>query len=149
MEVALGSVSGRAVLHVTRSSDFSSLLQPNSSVIQANYADNPAQIIADRAVRILPLDDIVPADKSVDLLKIDVQGVEREVLGGARRTLKNTTAVLLEVNFRSHYDGDETFGPLHSLMTDTGFRLWSMSPPYRGPSGEALWADALFLRVEK
>ena len=149
MEIALGSAPGTAVLQITRSSDFSSLLRPNSAFIQANYANDPAQVVAEHTVQVSPLDDLLPAGKQVDLLKIDVQGVERQVLSGAARTLRNTSAVLLEVNFRSHYVGDETFGPLHSLMTSLGFELWSMSAPYRGPSGEALWADALFVNAEK
>lgn len=146
-EIALGSTPGKAVLHITKASDFSSLLQPKSSVMQANYASGSAEIVAESSVQVMPLDELLHANSHVDLLKIDVQGVERDVLAGARKTLRNTTAVLLEVNFRSHYEGDETFGPLHSLMSDLGFHLWSISPPYRGPSGEALWADALFLNV--
>ena len=148
-EIAVGSAPGNAVLHITKSSDFSSLLYPNDKAMRAHYKDNAAKIVAERTVQVLPLDELLPVDRHVDLLKIDVQGVEREVLGGAKRTLGNTSAVLLEVNFRSHYQGDDTFGPLHSLMTDLGFQLWSISPPYRGPSGEALWADALFLRTEE
>ena len=117
--------------------------------MRAHYESDSAKIVAERTVQVLPLDDLLPSDRHVDLLKIDVQGVEREVLGGARKTLRNTSAVLMEVNFRSHYEGDDTFGPLHSLMTDAGFQLWSISPPYRGPSGEALWADALFVHAEE
>lgn len=144
-ELALGSAPGSAVLHVTKSSDFSSLLRPNRTLIDDHYRDDPGQVIGECTVQVSPLDDLLPEGKLVDLLKIDVQGFEREVLGGAAKTLRNTAAVLMEVNFRSHYEGDETFGPLHSLMTDLGFQLWSISPPYRGPSGEALWADALFV----
>jgi len=148
-EFALGSASGIAVLHVTKSSNFSSLLKPKKPLIQAYYPDDPAKIVAERRVQVKSLDELLPSGKHVDLLKIDVQGLEREVLCGARKTLQNTKAVLMEVNFRSHYEGDETFGPLYSLMRDLGFHLWSVAPPYRGPSGEALWADALFLNAEK
>jgi FkbM family methyltransferase len=147
-EIALGSAPGNAVLHVTKASVFSSFLQPNQALIEANYPNHPATIVAEREVRVESLDELLPAGKHVDLLKIDVQGLEREVLCGARKTLQNTKAVLLEVNFRSHYEGDATFGPLHSLMRDLGFELWSIAPPCRGPSGEALWADALFLNAE-
>lgn len=149
-EMALGSKADSAVLHITKSSDFSSLLRPNTALIQANYKNDPTEIVAERTVEVAALDDLVPASKQVDLLKIDVQGVERDVLTGAKKTLQRTTAVLLEVNFRSHYEGDETFGSLHSLMTrDLGLQLWGISPPYRGTSGEALWADALFVNPDR
>lgn len=144
-EVAVGAVLGRAVLHVTQSSDFSSLLIPNTTLIEAHYSNNPAKIIAEQMVEVTTLDKIVPLSKEIDLLKIDVQGVEREVLQGASLTLKRTAAILLEVNLRSHYDGDQTFGSLYSVLEARGFELWSMSQPYLGTSGEALWADALFV----
>lgn len=144
-EIALGAGSGKAVLHITKSSDFSSLLHPNTSLIETNYRNHPAQVVAERTVEVSTLDEIVPKSKKIDLLKIDVQGVERDVVLGGNRTLRRTAAILLEVNLRSHYHGDQTFGPLYSLFESQNFELWSLSCPYLGSSGEALWADALFV----
>jgi hypothetical protein len=81
----------------------------------------------------------------VDLLKVDVQGFESAVLFGAQRVLRNTRAVLLEVLLKSHYKGDHTFPELWNQMTEYGFSLWSLSEPYSGSEGEALWADAVFV----
>ena len=149
-QVALGSKAGKATLQVTKASDFSSLLQPNNQLIHANYGDDPTQIVAQQAVEVRALDALVPGEKMVDLLKIDVQGFEREALRGARNTLQRTTALLLEVNFQSHYQGDDTFPSLLDLLTrELGFQLWGLSPPYRGNSGQALWADALFVNPSR
>ena len=82
----------------------------------------------------------------MDLLKIDVQGFERAVLAGARYVLKNTRAVLMEVNLQSHYAGDDTLPALWNQLAAQGFSLWSLSPPFTGADGKALWADALFLK---
>ena len=44
------------------------------------------------------LDELIPGDQDVDLLKIDVEGGELEVLGGATGVLERTGAVLIELN---------------------------------------------------
>jgi hypothetical protein len=81
----------------------------------------------------------------VGLLKIDVQGYEIPVLEGAVSTLKSTCAILLEVNYVSHYCGGATFDLLHAKLKTLGFRTFGVSAPYSGPQGP-LWADAMFVR---
>ena len=53
--------------------------------------------------------------------------------------------MLLEVNYVSHYQGDLRFHALDGLMTDLGFGLSSLSPPFRSENF-AMWGDALYLR---
>lgn len=141
---ALGDSCGRATLHVTESSDFASVLQPRDSFLSEHYGGG-ARIVADKEVELRTLDSLVPDGKRVSLLKIDVQGFERAVLAGAGRVLKNTVAVLIEVNMQSHYLGDDNFPALWTILSDHGFSFWSMSPPMLGRDGQALWADAVFL----
>jgi FkbM family methyltransferase len=89
--------------------------------------------------------DLLTAGTDVALLKIDVQGAEREVLAGARETLRRTAAVMLEVTFISHYDGDATFADLHAQMTEAGFLLTGISEPARSPMGAMLTSDAAYI----
>jgi FkbM family methyltransferase len=91
--------------------------------------------------------DALAAGDPVALLKIDVQGAEHEVLAGAGETLRGTSAVMLEVTFISHYDGDATFPTLHQRMTDAGFLLTGISPPARSPAGAMLCADACYVNA--
>ena len=90
--------------------------------------------------------DTLAAGRSVAVLKIDVQGSEREVLTGAEQTLPRTQAVLLEVTFVSHYQGDATFPWLHNFLTDEGFELVGLSDPFLSQQGRMLWCDACYLR---
>jgi FkbM family methyltransferase len=145
-EIALGASRGSAVLHITKSSDFSSLLDPDHKIINANYVHDSSAVVAEQEVEVFPLDDLVPAGKSVDLLKLDVQGFEREVLAGAVSVLRRTRIVLVETNFQSHYSKGSTFDLLFQLFTrELGFSFWNVSDPYRGKSGQALWADSVFI----
>src|SRR5579862_3245014 len=49
-EVASGSKHGSAVLHVTSSSDFSSLLSPNHKLIETNYGHHSSDIVVEQTV---------------------------------------------------------------------------------------------------
>jgi FkbM family methyltransferase len=145
-EVAVGAKRGSAVLHVTKASDFSSLLDPDHSIINANYVRDSGAVVTEQTVEVFPLDDLLPADETVDLLKIDVQGFEREVLAGAASVLRRTRVVLVESNFQPHYRQGSTFDSLFQLFTrKLGFSFWNVSDPYRGMMGQALWADSVFV----
>jgi FkbM family methyltransferase len=89
--------------------------------------------------------DALTAGREVALLKIDVQGAEYEVLAGATDTLARTAAVMLEVTFVSHYEGDTTFPDLHAIMTAAGFLLTGISDPARSPKGVMLTSDAAYV----
>jgi FkbM family methyltransferase len=145
-DMALGDAAGQITLHVTASSDFASVLPPRTEFLDKHYRKNAASVVLSRQVEVCTLDSLVPDSRSVDLLKIDVQGFERAVLSGARRVLANTRSVLIEVNLQSHYVGDDNLPVLWSILADHGFSFWALSPPYLGQAGESLWADAVFVR---
>ena len=145
--LALGEECTTCNLNVTYSSGMSSFLQPTEAIKTA-YAP-AANIVKQVAVDVVRLDDVFDPQIPIDLMKIDVQGVEHSVLRGARKTLQQTRAILIETNFTSHYTGDGSFGTLHHQLTEElGFDFWDVSPPYRSSTGQALWADAVFLNRE-
>jgi len=145
-EIAVGARRGSAVLHVTKASDFSSLLDPDHKIINENYVHDSSAVVAEQKVEVFPLDDLLAQDRKIDLLKLDVQGFEREVLAGAVNVLRRTCVVLVETNFQSHYRAGSTFDSLFQQFTkELGFFFWTLSDPYRGKSGQALWADSVFI----
>lgn len=146
-DVALGDDYTDTNLHVTSGSDFSSVLQPRTEFMAKNYGD-AARVVRSIPVRLRPLDSLVPNSRTVDLLKIDVQGFERAVLCGARRVLARTRCILIETNLYSHYVGDDIFPALWSVLVNEGFSFWSLSSPHLGWQGKALWADAVFVRPQ-
>ncbi len=91
------------------------------------------------------LDDAVALDARVGLLKIDVQGYELQVLRGAKRTLRQTQALLIEVNYAQHYEGAVGFDEIHAFLANAGFHLYGISAPYTDVN-RPLWADAMFVK---
>jgi hypothetical protein len=96
-------------------------------------------------VRTLTLGSLVD-DRPVAVLKIDAQGNEAAILAGGAEAVARSRVVLMEVTVRSHYEGDEGFVDLHRRMHDLGHDLVALSRPNLSVDGEALWADAAFVR---
>lgn len=59
------------------------------------------KIIREQQTKTINLDDYCDANNidSIDLLKIDTEGFEKEVLNGARRILNNTRLIQFEMNY--------------------------------------------------
>jgi FkbM family methyltransferase len=81
---------------------------------------------------------------SVDLIKIDVQGVEHLVLEGAKKVLSKSKFVWIELSFKPLYVGSSVFHDIYDLMETNGFILLELSPGHRSPINELLQVDALF-----
>lgn len=94
------------------------------------------------------LDDLVDEAifPTLNLLKIDVQGAENLVLNGAQQTLARTNMVWVEVSFVRLYEQSALFHETHHHMRSKGFQLAELQDGFRGPTGELLQADALFIR---
>jgi FkbM family methyltransferase len=96
------------------------------------------------------LDAVVSKQKfpTIDLLKLDVQGAEHLVLRGGHESLKRTRLLWTEVSFLALYEGACLFDELHAELTQLGFRLTELEGGFRGPDGELLQADALYIRKQ-
>ena len=142
---AISDTIGNAPFHITRHSHNASLHSPRPGT-DALYGGLAGWEVKDTLTVETTTVDTLAAGRSVAVLKVDVQGSEREVLAGAERTLPQTQAVLLEVTFVSHYQGDATFPWLHNFLADEGFELVGLSDPFVSQQGRVLWCDACYLR---
>lgn len=57
------------------------------------------------------------------LLKLDVQGYEKQVLLGAGSFLEQVDYLLFEASFVSMYDGEPLFEEMHEMVRKMGFKL--------------------------
>jgi FkbM family methyltransferase len=144
---AVAATAGTATFHRTESSVFASLLPPRTSLTEL-YPESPVAVTETVEVPTSTLDELV-GDRPVSVLKLDVQGGELAVLAGGPRTVARTDAILAEVLFQPHYEGDAGFAPLHEAMVALGFELFDLSEPDRVGDGPALWADASYVRPDR
>ncbi len=141
---ALAREPGELDFHITDDSASASLLKPREQMNQ--YYGHGFSDQKTIRVPVTTLDALTADVPAVSLIKMDVQGYEMQVLEGATQTLKKTRAVMMEVTFYSHYEGDASFDTLHKFMAKNGFALWNLSMPFK-VGGVAMWSDAVYHKV--
>ena len=141
---ALGETNGSIEMHVASRVDSSSIL-PLGERQKKVFAMEETSVLE---VAIRRLDDAIASDSLTGpiLLKIDVQGFERDVLAGAERVLSACDAVYIELSFVELYEGQALAGEIVEILTRAGLSLSGLFNQMYDPEGEALQADFLFLR---
>jgi FkbM family methyltransferase len=141
--VAIGERESVETLKITRDNTGASLLQPREemrAVIGSNWT-----VTSEVQVKMTTLDQLLVDLAEISLLKVDVQGYEKPVLAGAKRTLLKTKFVLIELNFMPQYDGGSWLGEIHQLLTgDYGFFLANATAP-QVLNGRASMCDGLYV----
>jgi FkbM family methyltransferase len=121
-ELALGNREGEVAFHVNSHSHSSSVLRLASTHKQAFPDAVETGVIA---VKISTLDAIAPG-LSLEppiLLKLDVQGYEKETLMGGAQTLSRAAHAVVECSFKPMYEGEAVFTDILRLMETHGFRF--------------------------
>ncbi len=88
LDIALSNQTGEATFNYVVSN-------PSYSGLQKRKYDREGEEDTSITVRTAKLDDVLPANQKVDLIKIDVEGGEMLVLEGARQTLLQKRPIVL------------------------------------------------------
>ena len=132
---ALGDGSER-ILNVCALDGMTSLLTPDPDHLALFNRFPQWGTVTDRvSIATRKLDDIAEIG-AMDLLKMDVQGAEREILSHGRAKLANTVAVQLEVSFISLYQNQPSIGEIDIFMRGLGLlphcfadvKVWPLAP---------------------
>ncbi|MEM9203116.1 MAG: FkbM family methyltransferase [Actinomycetota bacterium] len=144
-QLALSDRAGTADMYVTRADDSSSILRPGR--LQHKHFGN-AHTTAVEQVTVTTLDHEMATliTERPCLLKIDVQGLELDVLRGAEQLLAAVDAVFVECSFVELYEGQALISEVASFLIERGLTLRSLSGMALDESGLAIQADALFVR---
>lgn len=142
---ALGDCEGTAEMYSNDFSQSSSLLEMANSHKRAfPHTKNTTSI----AVKIQTLDAIaskLELDTDI-LLKIDVQGSEKQVLDGGKETLNKVKIIIIETSYISLYKDQPLFADLHNYLTKLGFRFHGNLGQLLHPSdGSILQGDSIFI----
>lgn len=135
-----------------------SLLKPNTGIIrQFTGLYERTTPVAEHPVLTVALDCLL-AGKTVDFLKIDVQGGELAVFEGAAQLLSSALAIETEVEFVEVYEGQPLFSDVDQYLRKLGFglvkflgpRSCTLSPCIFGGNADIgnqlVWSDALYMR---
>lgn len=93
------------------------------------------------------LDSVVKDLKSLDtpiLIKLDVQGYEKEVLKGAISFIDQVEYLLFETSFEQMYEGEPLFDEMHSYVCKLGFSLIGPIGLQYTDSGRIVQMDVLY-----
>ncbi len=143
--VAVGKENGVTTLRMTRDSTGASVLPPREEMRDLIGRNWTVETEVECPLR--TLDNLLADLPEISLLKIDVQGYEKETLEGATRTLAKTKFLLIELNYMPQYEGGSWFGEIHELLTRTyGFILVDATKPLR-LNGRASMSDGLYVNA--
>jgi len=144
--VAVGESNGITTLRVTRDSTGSSVLPPREEMREWIGGNWSVENEVETPMR--TLDTLLAALPEISLLKIDVQGYEKEALAGAAETLAKTKFILIELNYMPQYVGGSWFGEMHELLTGKhGFVLVDATKPLC-LNGRASMSDGLYVNQQ-
>lgn len=127
--MALGEAPGTATLEVNPEWLGASTLRsdPNADSLTGTFVER-------RTVRVVRGDDLglTVADGARLVVKVDVEGFERQVLAGMPQLLARAEAVALEVTPAWH-GGPAGVADLWQRMEDSGFVAWDLDPTSDAP----------------
>jgi len=79
------------------------------------------------------------------LLKLDVQGVETDVITGGSKVLRHVKYFLTEVTLEPVYVGQSKFNDVHRLLTGSGFALKGFLEQFHIKDLTPIYADVLYV----
>jgi FkbM family methyltransferase len=143
-DCALGGENGSAPMHVASREDSSSML-PLGDRQKEVFSMEAKEIVQ---VPIKRLDDVMATQAVTGplLVKIDVQGFERDVLAGGADVLAKADAVYIELSFVELYSGQALAGDIVDMLGKSGLAMAGLFNQMYDRNGDALQADFLFLK---
>ena len=112
---AVSDTTGTAEFHYVRN-------DPGYSGLRPRVYDRPDPQITIISVEVVTLDAAIPADRTVALLKVDIEGGEYQALQGAMDTIRRGQPVILfEAGRKSTGQYGVTAAAVYALITET---LW-------------------------
>ncbi len=146
-QLAIGIDDGTAELNVAGNSSSSSLLGMTDQHLESAPESRYVRTETVQVARLDSLADGLVRSSDRVYLKIDVQGLELEVLRGAERTLGHVVAVDCELSLVPLYDGAPLLPEVVDFLASRGFALQSLEPVFADPeTGRLLQVDGLFAR---
>lgn len=123
---ALGSKNEILRLNLTSQRGCSSFFEPDFELLTAFGRSEWFKTERSVAMQVTPLDRLVSKMKlsRIDFLKLDVEGMELEILRGGENALNSLMGLRVEVNYMLHRNGQATFAELISYLHQRDFQIY-------------------------
>lgn len=149
-QLALGSAPCTATLNVAANEGKSSSFLDQREVAFGTTAT--MRYVGAETVEVSTLKTVGPdvaSERDRIALKIDVQGLELEVLEGAGSFLDRVQAIETELSLYPMYEDQPDWRRLCDRTEELGFAFFAVDPGYSDPrSGRLIEMDGLFVREE-
>jgi FkbM family methyltransferase len=142
-EIAIGPDDKRTIIHVSHADDSSSLLPIGTRQSELFPGTQERE---QRIINVRSLDGVICREdmEETALLKIDVQGFEKEVLDGCKALLPYFSHIYIECSFVELYCGQALAHEIISFLSKSGFVLSGIYNLYYDKTGIAIQGDFLF-----
>lgn len=141
--VALGRAAAVQRMTISRNDESSSLLPMHAALTSAAPQ---TEAVGEIDVEVRTLDSFDALGRNL-FLKVDAQGYEAEVLGGASTTMDRALYVQLEVSLTPLYEGAPRPFEILKTMDDAGFVIHTLTPVFSDRrTARLMQADVLFSR---
>lgn len=149
--MALGDEEGAMTMHVSGGGGTASSLLPMLDVTTTRAPE--LAVLRDETIQVSTIDRVIdrycPAGDRL-FLKLDVQGYERRVLEGARRSLDRIVGMRIEVSLVDSYEGEPLLVEMLPYLYGLGFRLAAIEHAWSHPvTQEVYQLDAMLFRPER
>ncbi len=145
--IAIGDQSlAKTNMYITQNKGSSSLLKPTKDANEF-WEGNPLSTQKEVKVGTITIDDYCQKQniKSIDILKIDVQGSEINVLQGAEQMLKERRVKLIftEISIAPNYKGQSEIDEVIKLLRKNEYKIFNFFK-MKHKKGKLIECDVLF-----
>lgn len=149
-QTAIGNQEGEITINIAGNSQSSSALP----MLDAHLESAPKSAYSgSETVKLSRLDtiakDYIKSETKSIFLKIDVQGLEKQVLEGATAILPLVKGIKLELSLVPLYEGQVLFKEMIDIIEKLGYELYGIEPGFTAEkTGRMLQMDGIFFKPD-
>jgi len=149
-QTAIGNQEGEIIINIAGNSYSSSALP----MLDAHLESAPESAYSgSETVKLSRLDtlakDYIKSETKSIFLKIDVQGLEKQVIEGATAILPSIKGIKLELSLVPLYEGQVMFKEMIDIIEKLGYELYGIEPGFTAEkTGRMLQMDGIFFKPD-
>ena len=149
-QTAIGNQEGEIIINIAGNSQSSSALP----MLDAHLESAPESAYSgSETVKLSRLDTLaknyIKSETKSIFLKIDVQGLEKQVIEGATAILPLVKGIKLELSLVPLYEGQVLFKEMIDIIEKLGYELYGIEPGFTAEkTGRMLQMDGIFFKPD-